>query len=174
MIKAGKWRGRMLGVLVPLLLLIGLATRLSALALLGMTLVIQVFVYPGAYATHGTWAAVLLILMAIVVVALLRSHAEILRKLDALGQGAAGAAPDLADPNAGPRREGVVAAPDIAGADLDLKVGGLPVEEHVCQYRESDLAFLHRWLDREGLTYWFDHEGDAVRGAAQQRCDHGA
>jgi putative oxidoreductase len=29
-----------------------------------MTLVIQVFVYPGAYATHGTWAAVLLYLMA--------------------------------------------------------------------------------------------------------------
>lgn len=48
----------------PLLLLIGLATRFSALALLGMTLVIQVFVYPGAYATHGTWAALLLLLMA--------------------------------------------------------------------------------------------------------------
>jgi putative oxidoreductase len=48
----------------PLLILIGLGTRLSALALLGMTLVIQVFVYPGAYATHGTWAAVLLYLMA--------------------------------------------------------------------------------------------------------------
>jgi len=48
----------------PLLILIGLATRFSALALLGMTLVIQIFVYPGAYATHGTWAAVLLYLMA--------------------------------------------------------------------------------------------------------------
>ena len=49
---------------LPVLILIGLATRLSALALLGMTLVIQIFVYPGAYATHGTWAAVLLYLMA--------------------------------------------------------------------------------------------------------------
>ncbi len=48
----------------PLLILVGLATRFSALALLGMTLVIQLFVYPGAYATHGTWAAVLLLLMA--------------------------------------------------------------------------------------------------------------
>lgn len=48
----------------PVLILVGLATRLSALALLGMTLVIQVFVYPGAYATHGTWAAGLLYLMA--------------------------------------------------------------------------------------------------------------
>ncbi len=47
-----------------LLLLLGLATRLSASALLGMTLVIQLLVYPGAYATHGTWAALLLLLMA--------------------------------------------------------------------------------------------------------------
>lgn len=50
--------------LFPVLLLIGLATRLSAMGLLGMTLVIQLFVYPGAYATHGTWAALLLYLMA--------------------------------------------------------------------------------------------------------------
>lgn len=50
--------------LFPILILIGLATRFSALALLGMTLVIQIFVYPGAYATHGTWAAVLLYLIA--------------------------------------------------------------------------------------------------------------
>ncbi len=49
---------------LPLLLLIGLCTRFSALAMLGMTLVIQLFVYPGAYATHGSWAAVLLYLMA--------------------------------------------------------------------------------------------------------------
>jgi putative oxidoreductase len=45
-------------------LLIGLSTRFSALALLGMTTVIQVFVYPDAYPTHGVWAAVLLYLMA--------------------------------------------------------------------------------------------------------------
>ena len=50
--------------LFPALILLGLATRLSAGALLCMTLVIQVFVYPGAYATHGTWAAVLLYLVA--------------------------------------------------------------------------------------------------------------
>ena len=50
--------------LFPLLLLIGLGTRFSALALLGMTLVIQIFVYPDAYPTHGTWAAVLLYLIA--------------------------------------------------------------------------------------------------------------
>lgn len=46
------------------LILVGLATRFSALALLGMTLVIEIFVYPDAYPTHATWAAVLLYLMA--------------------------------------------------------------------------------------------------------------
>lgn len=48
----------------PILILIGLATRLSAFALLIMTIVIQVLVYPGAYPLHGTWAVVLLFLMA--------------------------------------------------------------------------------------------------------------
>ncbi len=48
----------------PILILVGLATRFSALALLIMTLVIQVFVYPSAYPTHGVWAAVLLYLIA--------------------------------------------------------------------------------------------------------------
>jgi putative oxidoreductase len=50
--------------LLPLLLLAGLGTRLSAAAMLGMTAVIQLLVYPGAYPTHGTWAALLLWLMA--------------------------------------------------------------------------------------------------------------
>lgn len=48
----------------PLLLVLGLATRLSAAALLGMTLVIQVFVYPDAWPTHATWAAALVFLLA--------------------------------------------------------------------------------------------------------------
>ena len=50
--------------LFPALLVIGLATRFSALALLGMTLVIQLFVYPDAWPTHGTWAACFLVLIA--------------------------------------------------------------------------------------------------------------
>jgi len=45
--------------LLPALLLLGLGTRLAAVGLLAMTIVIQVFVYPDAYATHGTWAALL-------------------------------------------------------------------------------------------------------------------
>ena len=50
--------------LLPLMLLLGLGTRLAASGLLAMTAVIQFLVYPGAYATHGVWAAVLLWLMA--------------------------------------------------------------------------------------------------------------
>lgn len=48
--------------LLPLLLVLGFATRLSALGLLGMTAVIQVFVYPDAWPTHLTWAVALLYL----------------------------------------------------------------------------------------------------------------
>ncbi len=48
--------------LLPLLLVLGLATRLSALGLLFMTAVIQVFVYPAAWPTHLTWAVALLYL----------------------------------------------------------------------------------------------------------------
>ena len=47
----------------PVLLIIGLASRFSALALLGMTLVIEIFVYPDAYVVHGTWAAILIFIM---------------------------------------------------------------------------------------------------------------
>ena len=46
--------------LLPVLLILGLFTRLSALGLLGMTAVIQIFVYPDAWMTHGLWAAPLL------------------------------------------------------------------------------------------------------------------
>ncbi|MBV4478857.1 DoxX family protein [Pseudomonas khavaziana] len=48
----------------PVLILLGLATRFSALGLIGMTLTIQLFVYPDAYPTHGTWIALLLLLLA--------------------------------------------------------------------------------------------------------------
>ena len=49
--------------LFPILLVLGLFTRLSALALLGMTAVIQIFVYPDAWPTHLSWAAVMFYLI---------------------------------------------------------------------------------------------------------------
>jgi len=50
--------------LLPALLLLGLGSRFAALGLFAMTLVIQIFVYPGAYPTHGVWMAVLLYIVA--------------------------------------------------------------------------------------------------------------
>ena len=41
----------------------GFMTRYAALSLLCMTLVIEVFVYPDAFDTHGVWAVSLLFLM---------------------------------------------------------------------------------------------------------------
>ena len=49
----------------PILLVLGLFTRLSAAALLGMTLVIQLFIYPDAWPTHLSWAGLLLPLIAL-------------------------------------------------------------------------------------------------------------
>ncbi len=48
----------------PVLLFIGLASRFSAVALLIMTAVIEIFVYPEAYILHGLWAIALLIIIA--------------------------------------------------------------------------------------------------------------
>lgn len=48
----------------PILLVLGLATRPAALALLGMTATIQIFVYPDAWPTHLSWAGLLLPLIA--------------------------------------------------------------------------------------------------------------
>lgn len=50
--------------LFPLLLVLGLLTRPAAAGLLGMTLVIEVFVYPDAWPVHLTWAGLLLPLLA--------------------------------------------------------------------------------------------------------------
>ena len=49
--------------LLPIFLVFGLFTRFSALALLGMTATIQIFVYPDAWPTHLSWAALMLYLV---------------------------------------------------------------------------------------------------------------
>ena len=50
--------------LFPILLVLGLFTRVSATALLGMTLVIQLFVYPDAWPTHLSWLGLMLPIIA--------------------------------------------------------------------------------------------------------------
>lgn len=48
---------------VPVLLIFGLFTRVAVLVLLGMTAVIQIFVYPDAWPTHLQWTAMNLVLL---------------------------------------------------------------------------------------------------------------
>jgi putative oxidoreductase len=48
---------------IPILLFLGLATRLATLPLLGMIAVIQIFVYPNAYNEHLVWGSILLLLL---------------------------------------------------------------------------------------------------------------
>jgi putative oxidoreductase len=50
-------------LVTPPLLVLGLATRFAAFALFGMTLVIEIFVFPEAWPTHIQWAAMQLVLM---------------------------------------------------------------------------------------------------------------
>jgi putative oxidoreductase len=48
---------------IPILLFLGLATRIATLPLLGMIAVIQTFVYPNAYNEHLVWGAILILLL---------------------------------------------------------------------------------------------------------------
>lgn len=47
----------------PVLLVLGLLTRPTAAVLMGMTAVIQLFVYPDAWPTHLQWTAMMLVLL---------------------------------------------------------------------------------------------------------------
>ena len=47
----------------PVLLVLGLLTRPAAAVLLGMTIIIEIFVYPQAWPTHIQWAAMILVLL---------------------------------------------------------------------------------------------------------------
>lgn len=48
----------------PVLLVLGFASRLSALALFGMTTVIQLFVFPDGWPDHILWFSLLLVILS--------------------------------------------------------------------------------------------------------------
>lgn len=54
------WLATIAEHLFPIMLVLGLGTRAAALGLLGMTTVIEIFVYPDAWPTHLSWAGLLL------------------------------------------------------------------------------------------------------------------
>ena len=50
----------------------------------------------------------------------------------------------------------VLARSGVAGEKLELALSyAYPVREHVCQYRETDLDFVQRLLEKEGIYYFF-------------------
>ena len=51
--------------LFPILLVLGLFSRYAALALFGMTMVIEIFVYPDAWPTHLSWIGLMLPIIAL-------------------------------------------------------------------------------------------------------------
>ncbi|MEN0653863.1 MULTISPECIES: DoxX family protein [Hyphobacterium] len=58
------WLATLAEFTLPILIVLGVFTRLSALGLLAMTLVIQIFVFPGAWwSAHALWAALLIYLI---------------------------------------------------------------------------------------------------------------
>ncbi len=57
---AAAWMATIMEHTGSILLALGLGTRFAALALLGMTAVIEIFVYPDAWPTHLSWAGLML------------------------------------------------------------------------------------------------------------------
>ncbi|MFO0587750.1 MAG: type VI secretion system tip protein TssI/VgrG [Polyangiaceae bacterium] len=52
----------------------------------------------------------------------------------------------------------------MSGGDYELRLTGpYRPEEHVCQYAESDLSFLSRWMEREGVYYFFEHSEEGEK-----------
>jgi len=51
----------------------------------------------------------------------------------------------------------------LSGEDYELRLGSYETEEHISQYRESDLDFISRWMEREGIYYYFIHSEDGEK-----------
>ena len=48
--------------------------------------------------------------------------------------------------------------------DIELRLAdAYPPREFIVQYQETDLAFISRWAEHAGISFYFDHEGDADR-----------
>lgn len=50
---------------------------------------------------------------------------------------------------------------DLKGPDLDFQLktpANYRKRSFTCQYQESDLAFVSRWMEQDGLYYYFNHD----------------
>lgn len=56
--------------------------------------------------------------------------------------------------------EQVLKASRLVGSDYAMKLAGTYRERSfVCQYQETHLDFLSRWMEKEGMYFYFDHDG---------------
>ena len=58
--------------------------------------------------------------------------------------------------------EAILKENELTAYELRLS-GKFEKRRHICQYKESDLAFVHRWMEREGIYYYFLQEEDGAK-----------
>ncbi len=60
--------------------------------------------------------------------------------------------------------EEVLGQAGLTSDDYELRLNGsYQPWEYICQYNETDFAFLSRWMEREGIYYYFDQSGDSEK-----------
>ncbi|OWY26789.1 type VI secretion system Vgr family protein [Herbaspirillum robiniae] len=66
--------------------------------------------------------------------------------------------------------EGVLKGSRFSSDDYQMSTNGsYRKRSFVCQYEESNLAFISRWMEKEGMHYYFDHDGAAEKLAVVDR-----
>ncbi len=52
----------------------------------------------------------------------------------------------------------------LTSKDYELKLTrNYPKWEYICQYKETDLNFISRWMEREGIYYYFEHTDEGEK-----------
>lgn len=60
--------------------------------------------------------------------------------------------------------EAVIKDSGLTSADFEQKLKGTyRKRSFVCQYQETNLDFIARWMEKEGMYFYFDHSGNAEK-----------
>lgn len=60
--------------------------------------------------------------------------------------------------------EAVIKESGLTSADYEQKLkGDYRKRSFVCQYQETNLDFIARWMEKEGMYFYFDHSGNAEK-----------
>lgn len=60
--------------------------------------------------------------------------------------------------------EAVIKNSGLTSSDFEKKlVGSYRNRDFVCQYQETNLDFISRWMEKEGIYYFFDHSGSSEK-----------